>query len=240
MTTRTGTTSMAYNPFTQRGWVAEINSKRDIALENLREDLTTKYAELFWSNATPVTIPLVHPGNGNNYTLDIPGPEALNVFDPPSAVPPGPGPPSTAPLVNKTTSTGYCNIYSPTTSVFQFTNSNGSGEGTVAIKYVAAGQQLCEITGEVVLGTPTTDARKCIISIYVNDKLVNTQLRSVSLVDSASGNDLGVSSIISFNTTLTKGDLVKLVAWRGDGSADGSAGKPLNLNLAKLFVKTLP
>lgn len=230
MTTRTGTTSMAYNPFTQRGWVAEINSKRDIALENLREDLTTKYAELFWSNATPVDIPLIHPGAmGSGNTVDIPGNEAANVLNP-----------SSTPLVNKTTSTGYCNTYSPTTPVFQFTNSDGSDEGTVAIKYLANGQQLCEITGEVVLGTQDTNARECIISIYVNDKLVNTQLRSVSLVDSASGNDLGVSSIISFNTTLSKGDLVKLVAWRVDGMPDGSAGVNLNLNLAKLFVKTLP
>lgn len=224
MSSVTGTASMRYNAFTQRSWLAESSSKREIAIDQLRDQLSTKYAELFWSNSTPVNITLTRPSGLN--TDDVPGTQAANVL-------------VSAPI-SATGPVGFWKVYNPSgvDPVFELVDDVGTSAGYQAIKYISSTQHLCEITGEVVLAAQDTTERDCVISIYVNDELVNTQLRSISVVDSAGGDDLGVTSIINFNTELSKNDIIKLVVWKTDNTAGSTA--VLSLHLAKLSIKTLP
>lgn len=221
MSSVTGSPSMRYNAFTQRGWLAESSSKREIAIEQLRDNLSTKYAELFWSNSAPVSVTLTRPSVLN--TDDSPGTQASNV------------------LVTVPVSSGYSKVFTPSsisTPVFELVDNLGTSAGLQAVKYAATHSQLCEITGELVLAVQDTTERNVVLSIYVNDALVHTQLRSVSIIDSAAGDDLGVPSVINFNTELSQGDVVKLVAWKVDDTAGSAAA--LSCYLAKLHVKTLP
>ena len=215
----TDTTSMCYNGYKRRTFIAKNNDKREAALENLRDTLTTKYAELYWSNPTAAAVNIVKPTDNN-----APGASAVNPFDESGAI--------------TATTDVYSKVYKPTSiyePVFDLRNDANDAAGFSQIRYVGRPEQLVEIKANASLLATTTE-RDFALSVYVNDALVDTQLREIAKAKSTGSDDVSTNMELVFQTNLKNGDLVKVVLWR----LDGAGSVAISCLAAGLRVSTLP
>ena len=246
-TNLTGTSSMEYNCFNQRSWVASVNSKRDIALEKLRDQLSSKYGELFWSDPTSVELSdLAAPPTGNTSwgvtrTVDDPYTSAIE-------------PLSIAGITPTVNAQGaFTNGYGITCKpggmdqVFQLVAADGETAGFEQIKYISTTSQLSEIEAQVVFNGSDTDNHTALLSVRINgsdsndaefDKYPNDSnaLRAVAYNDGAGADQNSSTLVFKTNVMLSGGDKIKLVLWKDDTNN----GSRIKVTLVKLSIRTLP
>uniref|UniRef100_A0A6C0LMD7 Uncharacterized protein n=1 Tax=viral metagenome TaxID=1070528 RepID=A0A6C0LMD7_9ZZZZ len=240
MSTNTvGTTSMQYSSFTQRSWIASVNSKRDIAIDTLKNQLSTKYAELSWSSNSAVDLSISAPPADP----DAPAQDAQLKF--PFSVA------GITPVVdaNGLFTNGCASVYTPPGSDVHFDfvqNSDGQTAGYENIRYLSSVPQLCEIELEVVLASGSTVAPHTLFaSIYTNGKADNdavgntlpgTFVRTVVNTDSDVAEAMSATALFKHRMVLSQNNKVKAIVWKSD-SNNGSSVECFG---CRLSVKTLP
>ena len=243
MSTNTvGTTSMQYSSFNQRSWIASVNSKRDIAIDILKDQLSTKYAELSWSSNSAVDLSISAPP-APPADPDAPAQDAQLKF--PFSIA------GITPVVdtNGLFTNGYASVYTPPGSDVHFDfvqNSDGQTAGYENIRYLSSIPQLCEIELEVVLASGLTVAPHTLFaSIYINstsnnaaasNKLPGTLVRTIVNTDSDVAEVQTSTALFKHRMVLSQNDKVKAILWK----PDTNNGSSVECFGCRLSVKTLP
>ena len=224
-----GTTSMCYNPYSQRGWIADINSKRDVAVEQLRNQLSTKTVKYYWSNSTSVEITpqqTSDPDDAAGSLSDV----TQTVWQ----------------LARSSSMTGEtANQVKPSSmeELFKYTNDAGTGStaGQIStIQYVGEDRILVELKGSLTYTRGTT-AKDLSLGFQLRQSFTSDwewlgfEQKNVTFADAPSAVDeVSVTAEVSIITELDPNNVIGLFCW------NSSSAVALNLTEISQSIVTLP
>ena len=228
-------TSMSYNPYSQKSILTTANSKRDAALESYRDSVATKSATLEWSNTTEAVLALKTPTgagpDGTTRTTEKPQDDVVNPF--------------TVVTLDTSTPVGSVKVITPSSIPilpngsgpwFQLTDAAGANAGYQAIKYLNNQEQLVEILGEITYTlTGGTTARNVGLAVYKNGLMISPLRSQFANLAMAGTGDNGVKNRVKVYESLQKDDVITLVSWRTDNSGTQDVG----ILDAKLSVRSI-